>query len=160
LFDRSGLPLLLDDVELTPWGLIVRIAAVPDATAEALVDDYLTGLAGLNVLELLSARHPAGRVLGAVSVEVSDDVGTTYRLIGRPGACGPTTPWRWEWQFAPRPPSTSGQLTVHARDDGGQEVAVPVALAGPAGEGHAEAGVAQVDELAGHDHGLGDLPTL
>ena len=127
LFDHGGLALVLAEIEFTRWSMSVRVDGLPDASTESMVQEYLSGLDRLTLLDLLDARHPATRLLAPLQMDVTDDTGTSYRSVGRAGAVGHAA-WSREWHFSPGPPPGATRLIVRVYEDDGPERGVEVGL--------------------------------
>jgi hypothetical protein len=136
----DGLSVALVSVELWRSSVVVRTAALPTALSERLEMEHReamrswenrAGSAHDKGAVPPPPEHPAVQRLLALSLKLSDDLATPYR-VSRRSAGGTGTEWRAEWRFVPSLPTGASRLIVSV--DAPSDVRFDQVFTGPVGQ--------------------------
>jgi hypothetical protein len=131
------IPVVLVTAELWTHSLFIRLCAVQNERTRALDARWAAEFEQF-VEELRMARERAGAtrpeppeqpgsLLCRVCLDVSDDLGTAYRITAC-SAAGTGSEWRAEWSFEPGVPPAAKVLTVRLDTSEGRRLACDVPL--------------------------------
>jgi hypothetical protein len=131
-----GIDVTLDEVELLPSGVLVRIAGVESETTRRLDAEFAETFAAWAEVRRNRGKAAAGRApdqpgtrLNELPIALADDLGTEYSPQQR-SAAGSGTEWLAEVQFEPAVPHDALVLTVVVDSPGAVSTSREFALGG------------------------------